>query len=117
FSLDIPAILLTWVQQMSAGFPQNALLLCGAELGTPTAGDVFLSLLLAAVAAAALYMLRTKLSRKQLVLLFLAGLAILALPALLIALAAKYQEGDWVTWRNGYIPAVVESFGVGLMLL
>lgn len=117
FSLDIPAILLTWVQQMSAGFPLNALLLGGAELGTPTAGDVFLSLLLAAVAAAALYMLRTKLSRKQLVLLFLAGLAILALPALLIALAAKYQEGDWVTWRNGYIPAVVESFGVGLMLL
>ena len=117
FSLDLPAALLTWVQQMSAGFPLNALVLGGAELGTPTAGDILLSLLLAALAAGALYAAHTRLERKQLVLLFLAGLCLLALPALLIALAAKYQEGDWVTWQNGYIGAAVESFGVGLMLL
>ena len=95
-SLEPAKVLHTWVCQMSAGFPLNALWLGGAEKGTQTVGDILWPLVLGIVAA---------------------GASILALPALLIALSEKYQAETWVNWESGYIPAVAESFGVGLMLL
>ena len=54
-------------------------------------------------------------TRKENLLLFLTGLALLSAPALLIGISPKYQDGINVDWRHGYIPQTVESFGVGLM--
>ena len=54
-------------------------------------------------------------TRKENLLLFLTGLALLSAPALLIGVSPKYQDGINVDWRHGYIPQTVESFGVGLM--
>lgn len=115
-SFDPAAILRTWMQQMSAAFPLNPILLSGERLGTPSAGDIVWSVLLAVLAVGAAYAARCKLRGKQLVLVFLVGLSMLAGPALLIALSSKYQSQHWVNWGQGYISAVVESFGVGLML-
>lgn len=56
-------------------------------------------------------------NKKQNLLLFLSGLAMLSAPALLIGLSPKYQQPGQVDWRHGYIPQTVESFGVGLMAL
>lgn len=116
-AFDLSALLLVWVQQMSAGFPLNPILFSGASLGTPTGGDVFWSLILAVLAVGALFLVRRSLSKKQGVLLLLMGLSMLALPALLVALSSKYQTNGWVSWSGGYIPAVVESFGVGLLFI
>lgn len=113
-SLDVKEILLTWTQQMSAGFPLNIPLLADYWPTSLTFGDVFWPLLLAAVTVCFLWLGRPELSKKQGVCLFFMGAAMLAGPAFLVGLSGKYQDG-WVTWTSAYIPAVVESFGVALM--
>ena len=37
------------------------------------------------------------------------GLAVWALPALLLALSARYQQPEAITWQWGYIPAAASS--------
>ncbi len=115
-SLDVPAALRTWVQQMSAAFPLNPILFADYHPTSITAGDVFWPLLLAAVCAAVLCLGWVRLSRRQAFCLFAMGAVMLAGPALLIGLSSKYQE-IWVSWTEAYIPAAVESFGVAVMLL
>lgn len=116
-NFDLPAILRTWVIQMSAGFPLNALLAGRVRPGAVHAADVVCGVMVAGAAAAALAALDKLPGRKQNLLLFLSGLAMLSAPALLIGLSPKYQQAGQVDWQHGYIPQTVESFGVGLMAL
>ncbi len=114
-SFDIPAILKTWVMQMSAGFPLNAMIAGKMRPGPIEVSDVICGVLLAAAVVAVLAGLKRLPAPKENLLLFLTGLAMLSAPALLIAVSPKYQQGANVDWRHGYIPQTVESFGVGLM--
>ena len=43
------------------------------------------------------------------------GLAVWALPALLLALSARYQQPEAITWQWGYIPAAASSIGFTLL--
>lgn len=114
-SFDIPAILKTWVMQMSAGFPLNAMIAGKMRPGPIEVSDVICGVLLAAAVVAVLAGFKRLPAPKENLLLFLTGLAMLSAPALLIAVSPKYQQGANVDWRHGYIPQTVESFGVGLM--
>ena len=114
-NLDPVAILRTWVMQMSAGFPLNAMIAGKMRPGEIAWSDVACGVLLATAVIAVLAALRVLPDRKSTLLLFLSGLAMLSAPALMIAVSPKYQKAGNVDWRHGYIPQTVESFGVGLM--
>lgn len=116
-NFDLPAILRTWAMQMSAGFPLNAMLFGKMRPGKIYPVDVLCGVMVAGAAVAALAALDKLPNKKQNLLLFLSGLAMLSAPALLIGLSPKYQQPGQVDWRHGYIPQTVESFGVGLMAL
>lgn len=116
-NFDIPALLRTWLMQMSAGFPLNAMLAGRVRPGSIHPADVLCGVMVAGAAVAALAALDTLPNKKQNLLLFLTGLAMLSAPALLIGLSPKYQQPGQVDWRHGYIPQTVESYGVGLMAL
>ena len=103
--------------QMSAGFPLNAMLFGKMRPGKIYPVDVLCGVMVAGAAVAALAALDKLPNKKQNLLLFLSGLAMLSAPALLIGLSPKYQQPGQVDWRHGYIPQTVESFGVGLMAL
>lgn len=115
-SLELGEILRTWVQQMSAGFPLNTMLLADYHPTSYTAGDILWPLVLAAICVCFLWLGRPQLTRRQGICLFFMGVAMLAGPAFLVGLSSKYQDG-WVSWTSAYIPAVVESFGVALMVV
>lgn len=114
-NFDLPAILRTWVMQMSAAFPLNAMIAGKVRPGDIEVSDIICGVVLAAAVIAVLAALRSLPQRKENLLLFLTGLAMLSAPALLIAVSPKYQQTDNVDWRHGYIPQTVESFGVGIM--
>lgn len=114
-NFDLVAILRTWVMQMSAGFPLNAMLAGKVRPGQIELSDVVCGVVLAAAVVAVLASLDRLPTHKENLLLFLTGLAMLSAPALMIAVSPKYQQGGNVDWRHGYIPQTVESFGVGLM--
>lgn len=116
-NFDIPALLRTWAMQMSAGFPLNALLAGRVRPGAIHASDVICGVMVAAAAVAALAALDKLPNKKQNLLLFLSGLAMLSAPSLLIGLSPKYQQNGEIDWLHGYIPQTAESFGVGLMAL
>lgn len=107
----------TWLQQMSGGFPLNELLAAGVQVEEYTKGDWLWAFVLATLVGLALWLVGTKFSLKQLVCFFAGGGVLLTMPAALIAVSSKYQTCGWVTWERAYIPAVVESFGVALMIL
>lgn len=114
-NFDLVAILRTWIMQMSAGFPLNAMIAGKMRPGQIEWSDVVCGVLLAAAVIAVLAVLQHLPDRKENLLLFLSGLAMLSAPALMIAVSPKYQKAGNVDWRHGYIPQTVESFGVGLM--
>lgn len=114
-NFDLPAILRTWVMQMSAAFPLNAMIAGKVRPGTIEISDILCGVVLAAAVIVVLAALRHLPQRKENLLLFLTGLAMLSAPALLIAVSPKYQQAGNVDWRHGYIPQTVESFGVGIM--
>lgn len=114
-NFDLVAILRTWVMQMSAGFPLNAMVAGKVHPGQIELSDVVCGVVLAAAVVAVLASLDRLPTHKENLLLFLTGLAMLSAPALMIAVSPKYQQGGNVDWRHGYIPQTVESFGVGLM--
>lgn len=114
-NFDLVAILRTWIMQMSAGFPLNAMIAGKMRPGQIEWSDVVCGVLLAAAVVVVLAVLRHLPDRKENLLLFLSGLAMLSAPALMIAVSPKYQKAGNVDWRHGYIPQTVESFGVGLM--
>lgn len=114
-NFDPVAILRTWVMQMSAGFPLNAMIAGKMRPGQIEWSDVVCGVLLAVAVIAVLAALQRLPDRKENLLLFLSGLAMLSAPALMIAISPKYQKAGNVDWRHGYIPQTVESFGVGLM--
>lgn len=114
-NFDFPAILRTWVMQMSAAFPLNAMIAGKVRPGTIEISDILCGVVLAAAVIVVLAALRRLPQRKENLLLFLTGLAMLSAPALLIAVSPKYQQAGNVDWRHGYIPQTVESFGVGIM--
>lgn len=114
-NFDLPLVLRTWIMQMSAGFPLNAMIFGKIKPSNVHLSDVICGVVLAGCVIAALAVLDRLPTRKENLLLFLTGLALLSAPALLIGLSPKYQDGINVDWRHGYIPQTVESFGVGLM--
>ena len=114
-NFDLPVALRTWIMQMSAGFPLNAMIFGKIKPSNVKLSDVICGVALAVCVMAALAVLDRLPTRKENLLLFLTGLALLSAPSLLIAISPKYQDGINVDWRHGYIPQTVESFGVGLM--
>ena len=90
-NFDLPAILRTWAMQMSAGFPLNAMLFGKMRPGKIYPVDVLCGVMVAGAAVAALAALDKLPNKKQNLLLFLSGLAMLSAPALLIGLSPKYQ--------------------------
>ncbi len=114
-NFDLPVALRTWVMQMSAGFPLNAMIFGKIKPSNVQISDIICGVALAACVIAALALLDRLPTRKENLLLFLTGLALLSAPALLIGISPKYQNGINVDWRHGYIPQTVESFGVGVM--
>ena len=114
-NFDLPVALRTWIMQMSAGFPLNAMIFGKIKPSNVQWSDVVCGVALAVCVIAALAVLHRLPTRKENLLLFLTGLALLSAPALLIGISPKYQNGINVDWRHGYIPQTVESFGVGLM--
>lgn len=77
-NFDIPAVLKTWAMQMSAGFPLNALFAGKVRPGTIYPVDILCSVMVAGAAVAALAALHELPNRKQNLLLFLTGLAMLS---------------------------------------
>lgn len=116
-SLDPQKMLSTWVWQMSGGFPLNALLFGKALPHNLVPGDVLWAFLLACVCVGFLLLAKPDLKKRQAVCLFLMGFVMLAGPAFMIALSWKYQNTGWITSTSSYIPAAVESLGVGVMAL
>lgn len=114
-AMEPAAVLRTWVQQMSGGFPLNIPLLSDAEPQNLTAGDVVFPFLLALVMVLFLLLGKPSLTLRQGGCLLFMGGTMVAGPALLIGLSGKYQS--WVTWTGAYIPATAESFGVALLVL
>lgn len=114
-NFDLVAILRTWVMQMSAGFPLNAMIAGKMRPGPVEASDVICGVVLAVAVILVLAALDRLPTPQENGILFLTGLAMLSAPALLIAVSPKYQQDGNVDWRHGYIPQTVESFGVGLM--
>mgnify|MGYP003595426770 CR=1 FL=1 len=77
-NFDIPALLRTWLMQMSAGFPLNAMLAGRVRPGSIHPADVLCGVMVAGAAVAALAALDTLPNKKQNLLLFLTGLAMLS---------------------------------------
>lgn len=108
---------ITWLQQMSGGFPMNELLAAGVQVEQYTKGDFLWAFVLALPVGVCLFLMRRQFTLRQYLCWFGCGAVLLAIPAALIAVTSKYQTCGWITWESAYIPAVVESFGVALMML
>ena len=88
-NFDLPAILRTWAMQMSAGFPLNAMVFGKIKPANVQISDVICGVALAACVMAVLALLDRLPTRKENLLLFLTGLALLSAPALLIGISPK----------------------------
>ncbi len=117
-SLDIPNVARVTVQQMAASIPFLGPWLQGQDCGTVSKGDMLWPFVLGLLAVAALLFVvpREKVSGKSLGGLALLGLGLWAAPAALLALSARYQQPEAITWKWGYIPAAASSVGLGLLL-
>ena len=117
-SLNIPTILRVTVQQMAASIPGLNSRLLQEDPGVITNGDRLWPLVLGVLAGVLLFFAvpRKRLGGKALGGVALFGLAVWALPALLLALSARYQAEDAITWQWGYIPAAASSIGFALLV-
>ena len=117
-SLDIPNVVRVTVQQMAASIPFLGPWLQGQDCGTISKGDMLWPFVLGLLTVAALLFAvpREKVSGKSLGGLALLGLGLWAAPAALLALSARYQQPEVITWKWGYIPAAASSVGLGLLL-
>ena len=117
-SLDIPNVARVTVQQMAASIPFLGPWLQGQDCGAISKGDMLWPFVLGLLAVAALLFAapREKVSGKALGGLALLGLGLWGAPAALLALSARYQQPEAITWKWGYIPAAASSIGLGLLL-
>ena len=116
-SLDIPAVLRVTVQQMAASLPGLNSRLLQEDAGVITNGDRLWPLALGVLAGLLIFfgVPFKKLLGRTLGALAGFGLAVWALPALLLALSARYQQPEAITWQWGYIPAAASSIGFTLL--
>ncbi|WP_294718536.1 hypothetical protein [Gemmiger sp.] len=117
-SLDIPQVLRVLVQQMAASIPGLNSRILQEDCGVLSNGDRLWPLVLGVLAGLLLFFAvpREKLNRKMLGAAAGFGLAVWALPALLLALSARYQAPGAITWKWGYIPAAASSIGFALVV-
>ena len=117
-SLDIPAVLRVTVQQMAASLPGLNSRLLQEDAGVITNGDRLWPLALGVLAGLLIFfgVPFKKLRGRTLGALAGFGLAVWALPALLLALSARYQQPEAITWQWGYIPAAASSIGFTLLV-
>ena len=117
-SLDIPAVLRVTVQQMAASLPGLNSRLLQEDAGVITNGDRLWPLALGVLAGLLIFfgVPFKKLRSRTLGALAGFGLAVWALPALLLALSARYQQPEAITWQWGYIPAAASSIGFTLLV-
>ena len=104
------------VQQMASSIPFLNPMLRGEEYGTVTKGDLFWPLVLGLAAAVCLFFLAGRVQAAALGKLAVAGLALWAGPAAILALSQRYQEPGVIDWKWGYIPAGTSSVGMTLLL-
>ena len=88
------------------------------DCGVLSNGDRLWPLVLGVLAGLLLFFAvpREKLNLKMLGAAAGFGLAVWALPALLLALSARYQAPGAITWKWGYIPAAASSIGFALVV-
>ena len=117
-SLDIPTVLRVTVQQMAASLPGLNSRLLQEDAGVITNGDRLWPLALGVLAGLLIFfgVPFKKLRGRTLGALAGFGLAVWALPALLLALSARYQQPEAITWQWGYIPAAASSIGFTLLV-
>ena len=116
FSFDINAILKTFSYQLKAGIPILGMWTNHVGFGEVVFSDIYLSIILALIVVVMVKQLKT-ISAKNNLLLFLVGLSLFSGPAGLISLSVKFQEYEWVNENYGYLPAVIQQFGFGVMLV
>ena len=116
-SLDIPQVLRVLVQQMAASIPGLNSRILQEDCGVLSNGDRLWPLVLGVLAGLLLFFAvpREKLNRKMLGAAGF-GLAVWALPALLLALSTRYQAPGAIAWKWGYIPAAASSIGFALVV-
>ena len=116
-SLDLPVVLRVTVQQMAASIPGLNSRLLQEDAGVITNGDRLWPLALGVLAGLLIFfgVPFKKLRGRTLGALAGFGLAVWALPALLLALSARYQQPEAITWQWGYIPAAASSIGFTLL--
>lgn len=116
FSFDFKAMCRTFIYQVKAGIPLLAMRTNHVTFGQVVLSDVLLSVILV-LAVVAIVKKLTASTAKNNILLFLVGLSLLIGPAGLVSLSVKFQEEVWVNENYGYLPAVIQVFGLGIMLM
>jgi len=117
FAPDLSQFWRVLVQQMAASLPCVNPLVQGKSAGVLSKGDfLWPALLAAAFVWLALFCLPRMKSRRVLPSLAFFGLCLWAGPACLLAVSARYQQPDAITWKWGYIPAAASSLGLALLL-
>lgn len=116
--LNLPQVLRVTVQQMAASIPGLNSYLRGEDCGVITNGDRLWPLALGLMAGLLLFFAvpRKRLHGRTLAAVAGFGLAVWALPALLLALSARYQAEGAINWKWGYIPAAASSIGFALVV-
>ncbi|WP_455502341.1 hypothetical protein [Gemmiger sp.] len=116
--LNLPVVLRVTVQQMAASIPGLNSRLLQEDCGVISNGDRLWPLVLGLAAGLLLFFAapREKRTPKTTGGMALFGLAVWALPALLLALSTRYQEPEAITWKWGYIPAAASSIGFALLV-
>lgn len=116
FSFNPGEMLKTFWYQLKAAVPVLAMKSDGITYGEISTGDIVLSVVLAICFMLVVSRMVT-ITRKQNLLLFLVGLSLMTAPAALISLSVKFQDEHWVNSSYGYIPALIETFGLGIVIV
>lgn len=116
FNLDFAKMFPAFKYQFKAGLPLLSMRTDNVSMGAVSFADIMLSVLLAVCFALVVRHL-VAITKKQNLLLFLVGLSLLTGPAALISLSVKFQSEQWVNSSYGYIPAVIETMGLGIILV
>lgn len=122
-SLNVIAIIITAIKQFVTSFSvfatPIAIIKNGFSLSFIGISDVILSGILTGVMMFGLYhiagLFEMKMFRR--VTIYLAGLAMAILPACLMGIVGKFQEGGFITWFQGWIVSIIQVFGGVLIAL
>lgn len=114
FGFNLTSFLRCFKYQIAAALPLNTMIASDIKFEKAHIIDYLISL---SIACAVTYFINRnkEMEIKTVVYVALLGGMLWILPAFLLALSAKYQQESWVNSTQGYIPAVIESMGAGVL--